>query len=128
MKPITHEWVQKAEGDFHTAQREMRARKFPNYDAACFHAQQCAEKYLKARLVEAKISFPKIHDLTRLLNLVSPVEPFWMAYETPLRLLTDYAVEYRYPGESADKETARKAFNICKQIRAIVRQSLKLEI
>jgi HEPN domain-containing protein len=40
MKPLTREWVKKAEGDFQTAQRETRARKLPNYDSACFHAQQ----------------------------------------------------------------------------------------
>lgn len=50
MKPLAREWVNKAEGDFATAAREMRARKSPNYDAACFHAQQCVEKYLKALL------------------------------------------------------------------------------
>src|SRR5262245_6490438 len=52
MKPLTHEWIGKAEGDFATARREVRARKAPNYDAACFHAQQCVEKYLKALLQE----------------------------------------------------------------------------
>ncbi|MEG3864862.1 MULTISPECIES: HEPN domain-containing protein [unclassified Microcoleus] len=46
MNPLTVEWVDKAEGDFTTALRELRARKSPNYDAACFHAQQCVEKYL----------------------------------------------------------------------------------
>ena len=50
MKPITQEWIDKAEGDWATLMREYRARKNPNYDAVCFHAQQCAEKYLKARL------------------------------------------------------------------------------
>jgi HEPN domain-containing protein len=43
MNPLTLEWIEKAEGDFATAQREQRARKMPNYDAVCFHAQQCAE-------------------------------------------------------------------------------------
>jgi hypothetical protein len=37
MNPLTIEWVDKAEGDL-TALRELRARKSPNYDAACFHA------------------------------------------------------------------------------------------
>jgi len=50
MKPMTAECLAKAEGDFTMLQREMRARKDPNYDGICFHAQQCAEKYLKARL------------------------------------------------------------------------------
>jgi hypothetical protein len=40
MNSIVSEWVEKAEGDFQTAEREMRARKAPNYDAVCFHAQQ----------------------------------------------------------------------------------------
>src|SRR2546421_5742031 len=40
------------EGDFATAQRELGAIQDPNYDAVCFHAQQCAEKYLKAFLQE----------------------------------------------------------------------------
>lgn len=52
MKPTTAEWATKAEGDFATAGRELRARKTPNYDAVCFHGQQCAEKYLKAVLQE----------------------------------------------------------------------------
>jgi hypothetical protein len=50
MNQLTIEWVDKAEGDFSTALREFRVRKSPNYDAVCFHAQQCVEKYLKARL------------------------------------------------------------------------------
>ncbi len=39
MQLLTAEWVNKAEGDFVTATREHRARRAPNYDAACFHAQ-----------------------------------------------------------------------------------------
>ena len=50
MKPLTSEWVEKAEADRSTARRELRVRKAPNFDAVCFHSQQCAEKYLKAVL------------------------------------------------------------------------------
>lgn len=50
MNPLTTEWVEKAEGDYATAKRESRVRRNPNYDAVCFHAQQMAEKYLKAFL------------------------------------------------------------------------------
>jgi HEPN domain-containing protein len=63
MNPLALEWVAKAEEDFNVAQREYRARKNPAYNAACFHAQQCAEKYLKARLQEANIAFPRPHSL-----------------------------------------------------------------
>jgi len=43
MKPLTREWIDKAEGDFATASREMRARKSPNYDAGFFRSHQNAE-------------------------------------------------------------------------------------
>ena len=59
MKPTTAEWVAKAVGDFLTAGRELRARKSPNYDAVCFHAQQYAEKYLKAVLQEDEKKYPQ---------------------------------------------------------------------
>ena len=69
MHALTAEWIEKAEGDFHTALREARTRKNPNYDAACFHCQQCAEKYLKAYLQEHGHRFNPVHDLIYLLEL-----------------------------------------------------------
>jgi len=52
MKPITAEWVAKAEGDFAMLQRECQVLDNPSYDGICFHCQQCAEKCLKVRLCE----------------------------------------------------------------------------
>jgi len=52
MKPLTLERVDKVEGDFTTAGRELRARKSPNYYASCFHSQHMVEKYLKVFLQE----------------------------------------------------------------------------
>jgi len=48
MTETIKEWLAKAEGDFRTAQREMQAADSPNYDAVCFHAQQCVEKLVEA--------------------------------------------------------------------------------
>lgn len=127
MKPLTREWVEKAEGDFTTARRELRARKAPNYDAACFHAQQCAEKYLKARLQEEDISFGRTHNLSALLDLLLPIEPLWEDLRPFLRALTVFAVGVRYPGESADKAEAREALTSCRAVRRQVRLSLGLE-
>ena len=127
MKPLTSEWIEKAEGDYHTALRELRARKHPNYDSACFHSQQCVEKYLKGRLQDDGTPFKKTHDLTVLLDLLLPRQPLWDAWRDELGALSDYAVEYRYPGESADKQAAREAVAICKKIRGEVRRSLGLK-
>ncbi|HXC02718.1 MAG TPA: HEPN domain-containing protein [Opitutaceae bacterium] len=126
MKPETKEWVSKAEGDFYDVLRGIRARKHPNYDSVCFHAQQCIEKYLKAYLVEAKVSFPKTHDLSRILDVVTSLEPMWETWRADLDLLTSFAVEYRYPGESATREDARRAHGICRTLRTHLRDSLSL--
>ena len=112
MKAETGEWVAKAEGDFHDAQRGIRARKNPNYDGVCFNTQQCIEKYLKGCLVEAGIRFPKIHDLAKVLDLVLPLEPSWEAWRSGLNLLSRFAVEFRYPGTAATREDAREAFGL----------------
>jgi HEPN domain-containing protein len=127
MKPLTREWIDKAEGDFATARREIRIRKAPNYDAVCFHAQQCVEKYLKARLQEADLSFGRTHDLAALLNLLLPLEASWETFLPHLRTLTVFAVGVRYPGESADKAMAREALTVCRDIRRHIRLSLGLE-
>ena len=126
MNPITLEWVTKAEGDFATARRELGVKDSPNYDAVCFHTQQCAEKYLKARLQESGIPFGKTHFLTLLLDLALPIEPAWDALRADLQALSVFAVAYRYPGESADEKDARDAFDHCKNVRQFVRQSLQL--
>jgi HEPN domain-containing protein len=117
MKPLTHEWVEKAENDWFSLNREIRVRKNPNYDAVCFFAQQCVEKYIKARLVEADMYFKKTHDLGYLLELTARIEPLWAAYDKELRLLSDYGVEFRYPGASADLEIAKNARSVCKSFR-----------
>ena len=84
-------------------------------------------KYIKARLVEADIYFKKIHDLTYLLELVKPIEPLWVSYEQEMRVLTDYAVEFRYPGASADLVIAKLALKVCKSFRETARGSLGLK-
>lgn len=126
MQALTSEWVTKAEGDFVTARRELRARVLPNYDAACFHAAQCAEKYFKARLQEANIAFPRTHDIAALLALTLAVEPTWSTMMADARLLSVLSVDVRYPGITADKQLARDAFNASSQVRQAVRQSLNI--
>jgi len=126
MKPITAEWVEKAEGDFAIVEREIRVLDKPSYDGICFHSQQCTEKYLKARLCEADISFGKIHDLVALLDQILDIEPMWESFREDLAYLSDFAITFRYPGESADSETAIDAHRRCNKFRHAARKSLGL--
>jgi HEPN domain-containing protein len=112
--------------DYRTAEREIRVRKAPSYDVICFHAQQCAEKYLKAVLVQSQIPFRPIHDLEVLLGLVIPVGPDLDAIRDRFLILNDYAVEFRYPGESATKEEAQVAVGAMRITRALIRPKLGL--
>ncbi len=128
MKVSTQEWVDKAEGDWEVALRVFRARQKPNYDAACFHAQQCVEKYLKARLNEAGIIFRKIHDLGELLKPILPAEPSWVALQPALDNLNKYAVLYRYPGFNAAKSEAKTALDDCRKVRRVVRTAFGLPV
>jgi HEPN domain-containing protein len=126
MNALVAEWIGKAEGDYFTALREYRVRKHPNYDAVCFHAQQAAEKYLKAYLLERGISFPKTHSLVELLELCLTVDSSFEFYRDVLVSLERYAVQYRYPGPAADKDEARLAINSLKVIRLHLRNRLQL--
>ena len=61
-----------------------------------------------------------------LLDLILPREPLWEAYRPVLLDLNNYAVAYRYPGQSATREMAKQAVADCKVIRQVIRSSLRL--
>lgn len=117
MNALTREWIEKAEGDFATAGREMRARRRQNYDAVCFHAQQAAEKYLKAILQENGAAVPRTHNLIDLLGLCLPFDSSLSLQRDLLVILDRYAVLYRYPGDSADRKEARRAYRAIVELR-----------
>ena len=126
MNPLTLEWVEKAEGDFITATRELRARKAPNFDAVCFHAQQMAEKYLKAVLQEHANPIPKTHSLADLMALCMKIDPSYQMVQSDLNIMEGFAVQFRYPGQSADELEAKTALKAAKVVRTFFRTRLGL--
>ena len=126
MKTSTREWITKAEEDFAVVNVLTRQRKKPLWSPVCFHAQQCVEKYLKARLNEASLAIHRTHDLEQLLNLVLPIEPLWAAFLPALKRLSDAAVVPRYPGSFTTKAEAQRALKTCKSFRKEARSSLGL--
>ncbi len=128
MTPLAQEWVDKAEADWLATGQLIRVRKSPNYDLVCYEAQQSAEKYLKARLVEERLSVPRTYNLLHLLGLLLPVEPTWTVLYVPLDALSDYAVVFPYPGQTTNRDEAKDARKHCAIIHAAVRVSLGLPI
>lgn len=126
MNAVLKEWVQKADEDYCVACREIRARKNPAHNAVCFHAQQCLEKYLKAVLFREGKPFTKTHDLDMLLSDCLYRYPLWEAMRDDMKRLSRYAVQFRYPGESADRDEAALAVKIMKRCRREIRLSLGL--
>ena len=117
-------WTQKAEHDFLAAEHMMDLAGQGLTDIVCFHSPQCAEKYLKALLLNRGIVFPKTHDLRLLLDLV----PADISLELPREQvipLNRYAIEGRYPGEwePITPTEAYRAFEMAQAVRqAVLRQ------
>ncbi len=127
LNPITLEWVEIAEGDYDAA-KQIQQGPNPIYRIICFHAQQCAEKYLKAWLQEANIPASRTHNLVELLGLILPSQPSWNSWKADLAELSKHAVDTRYLGQLPTAEDAEHAMQICGEVRQAVRTHLKLPI
>ena len=67
---------------------------------ACFHAQQAAEKALKAAMCLHGLEFRRTHDLEALARMLRDIDVVPPIDEHDLRCLTPYAVEFRYDDEA----------------------------
>jgi HEPN domain-containing protein len=127
MNELTSEWVEKADNDFHSADLLLTAGEFPIPDSACFHCQQCAEKYLKAFLQEHMVQFERTHSLTLLLGLCKTQDQDFENVRSELEQLENYSVAVRYPGVKISVELAEEAFELAKKVRLFVREKLELK-
>ena len=100
----TTRWLRYAEEDLVTAEILLRQPDVPPRQA-CWHAQQSAEKALKAVLIFLDIDFPRTHDLNILRNLVPERWQLNVAHPG-LASLTEWAVDARYPGEMPEATNA----------------------
>jgi len=121
------EWIEKAEGNYNSAQILMRQRKHLVPDVVCNQCQQCAEKYLKALLVRHGLTFPKTHDLTQLKSLIKAIDADVLLVAPALDVLNPYGIDVRYPGLQATAADARDAVAAMKTVRKFVRAKLGLK-
>src|SRR5687767_3694783 len=70
---LVQQWVTKGEDDFNVAETLLAQHSV--LWIVAFHAQQAAEKYIKAFLTEHQIEFPKTHRMEELLSLVARKDP-----------------------------------------------------
>lgn len=121
IKDLVNKWINKAERDLLTAERELSFED-PITDTVCFHCQQGTEKYLKAFLVYHQIYFPKTHSIMDLLELCATIDSSFKDELGDADNLTDYAVEIRYPDVLIEPgiEDAKEAFEIARKVREFV--------
>lgn len=93
------EWLNRAKSNLAKAQHAVNAPDVYLEDL-CFDAQQAAEKAIKAVLIQLNVKFPYTHDIARLLLLVEQAGEDIPSVIKEAVILSDYAVQTRYPGFS----------------------------
>lgn len=127
---VVKAWFKKAENDLINAENTIKMES-PPADTICFHAQQCAEKYLKGFLAFYEIEFPKTHSLEDLVLLCKKVVPSIESELENIETLSSYGVEVRYPDEiyyDIPKEDALEATDIAKRVKAVILKYLEGKI
>lgn len=127
---VVKAWLKKAENDLRTAEFIMKMDE-PPYDTVCFHAQQCAEKYIKGFLTLHEIDFPKTHSIEDLVLLCKDIAPSLETEIGDIEVLSIYAVETRYPSEmdyEIPEEKAIEAIEIAKKVKSVILKYLESKI
>jgi len=121
---LVYGWLKKAASDMRALEASIGAEAF---DAACFHAQQAAEKALKAFLIGTETEFPHTHNLTKLVALCASFDDRFSGLRETVEPLTPYAVEMRYDAEFWPSESdARDAGRRAAEVVALVERMLDL--
>lgn len=123
---FVQQWLGKAQRDLLAASVLLKT-DLEDYENAGFHAQQAAEKYIKAFLVRYQIEFPKTHDIAILRQLVDKIDRRTAEQLAPADVLTPYGVTFRYPGAStiASRKDGQEALRVAEQVRDAVLEQLK---
>ena len=121
LRDLVRHWLLHAEEDFLVAQ-ELMERDRLSYNPVGFHAQQSAEKFLKALLTRHGVAFPKTHSIRILLELAIPALPDLYDRLQHAHTLTPYGVEIRYPreGPRLNREEGAEAVRLATNVRTEV--------
>jgi len=112
-------WLDKVDSDLLTIANNMASDRVP-WDSVCFHAQQAAEKALKAYLVSRGITPDRTHDCLVLLQACAEYDADLAQYESACLELAPFAVAPRYPIIGAGP-TEAESRQLVAQAREIVR-------
>ena len=120
------EWIRKAEADWMGASTLHSQNSEELHDAVVFHAQQCVEKLLKARLIQLDQPIQKVHDLVAVSRQLASVDSDWEWDEEDLSDLSSGAVMARYPGFETTADDAAELMGLAGRLRAALLALLSL--
>jgi HEPN domain-containing protein len=95
------EWHRRARSNLARA-RADRGQPEILYEDLCLDAQQASEKALKALLVHRALVVPRTHAIGGLLGIIEQTGLEVPEAVREASILTDYAVQVRYPGRMED--------------------------
>jgi HEPN domain-containing protein len=123
---LVHEWLACAEEDLHVAQ-ELMGRERISYNPVGFHAQQAAEKFIKALLTCHQIPFPKTHNIEELLVLAEKAASGILDELRDVMRLSPYGAVIRYPGDRPilTRQDGADAVRLADQTRVVVLHGLE---
>jgi HEPN domain-containing protein len=118
---LVQQWLASAREDLDVAE-ELMGRQRLSYNPVGFHAQQAAEKFLKALLTRHRIPFPKTHNIEALVLLAENAEKGIHYALREAHSLTPYGVDIRYPGENPplDRDGGVRAVRLAASVRDTV--------
>jgi HEPN domain-containing protein len=116
-------WLLKAGKDLAAATYELQADP-PFADDIVFHAQQAAEKSLKAFLSWHRVPFRKTHNLIELGEACCQIDRSLDPLLRRAAPLTEYAWKFRYPGDP-EEATAKEAAEALSTAREVFDAVLK---
>ena len=124
---IVKQWIEYAGEDIRLAKHALKIKSSCPYKLIAYHAQQCAEKYLKAFLALKKIDFPYTHNIALLIEICSPLA-HWAKDLQGAESLTPYAITARYPGKyMVTKKEAVHAVEIAANVKKVIKKALRQE-
>lgn len=114
-------WLRKAEHDVLNIENNLAAKEIP-WDTICFHAQQAAEKLLKAFLIAQGQDIQRTHDLVAILSECVKISPGLAHLENDCRNLTYFAVSGRYPDDvfEPEEQDGRNMVEALHRLRSIL--------
>ncbi len=120
------QWAKYAEDDLRLAQHALRMKANCPFHLVADHAQQCAEKYLKAYLVLKEVDFPFTDNISLLLELCADCAP-WAGALVGAEALTVFGIEARYPGQDrpVSDEEAKTAVRLAKRVKKTLQAALE---